>query len=135
MIDCRLVISSRGRGWKSDIVRPARMELGENSARIEYELEGDSCLLVIGGGRAEHIRKGQTDIRMTFLQGSDTACILGGEAFRGGYKIFTVRLKSVVKSHGVSASIEYLSGGDMEPVTVNIRAVALSKQDNFNIKG
>lgn len=128
MIDCRLSIISRGKGWESNILQSAKMEVGEGFARIYYQLDGDDCTLFLSSDRAEQVRRGSVDLRLTFVANSKTACIIGDDALRGGYEIFTTRLDCIAKSMGVDARIEYLSGGDRERVNLKIRAIALKKQ-------
>ncbi len=125
MTDCRLTINSQGNGWKNDVVCPARLEVGEGTARIVYQLEGDDCSFSFSNGRAEQVRKGGVNVRISFVQGSKTVCVLGDENLRGGYGVFTQKLSCVVKPHGVTAVIEYLSGDDREKITVKLRAIAL----------
>lgn len=104
------------------------MEVGEGFARIYYQLDGDDCTLFLSSERAEQVRRGSVDLRLTFVMNSKTACIIGDDALRGGYEIFTTRLDCIAKSMGVDARIEYLSGGDRERVNLKIRAIALKKQ-------
>ena len=127
MTDCRLTISSRGKGWESNIVRPAKMHIEDGRARVEYNLDGDACTFTLRPGRAEQVRKGGVNLRMTFVPGQKTACIIGDEALRGGYAIFTSRLDCTVGSLGVNAELEYFSGEDKERIVVKLRALANKK--------
>lgn len=127
MTDCRLSISSRGNGWESNIVQGAKMEISEGSAVIYYSLDGDDCTLFLSPDRAEQTRKGGVNIRLSFVEGGNTACVIGDDDLRGGYGIFTERLNCMVRNFGVNAVIEYLSGEDREHVSLKIRAVALTK--------
>ncbi len=126
MIDCRLSISSRGDGWTSDNVLRASMEISDNFATVAYKLEGDDCLLTLSPERAEQVRRGGADIKLSFVPNAKTVCVIGDEALRGGYEIFCTRLSVLINRRGVAAEIEYLSGGDGEKINVKIRAVALS---------
>lgn len=127
MTDCRLTISSRGAGWESNNVTRGRMHVEGGCARIEYALDGDDCTLFLTPRRIEQTRRGEVNIKLSFVCGSETACILGEGGAHGGYAIFTERLSCLVGSKGASAEIDYLSGDDREKIKVKIRAFALAK--------
>ena len=125
MTDCRLTIASRGDGWESNIICRAGMEISQGCARIEYELEGDRCVFTLRPERAEQVRRGGVNIRLSFVEGGKTSCIIGDEALRGGYEIYTVRLSCRIGARGAAADIQYLSGGDGERITLRLRAYAV----------
>ena len=127
MTDCRLSISSRGNGWESNTVQSAKLSIDGDWARVEYKIDGDDCTFELCPARAEQVRRGSVNIRMAFVPGGKTACILGDDDIRGGYDIFTTRLDCTIKSHGFNAVIEYLSGDDRERICVKLRALALGK--------
>ena len=114
MTDCRLSISSRGRGWRSDVVRPAKMFSEGDCTRIVYDLDGDDCEFVLRPGRAEQLRRGAASMRIS----------LGEEGLRGGFPVRTLKLHAMVGARGADVRIEYLSGEDGERVSVRLRALA-----------
>ena len=122
MTDCRLTIISRGSEWESNISCCGRMKISDNSAVICYSMDGDECTLSLSPGRIEQVRKGSTNIRISFVEGGKTACILGDELLRGGYEVFTSRLSCIIKKFGAVARIEYLSGEDRERITLSVSA-------------
>ena len=124
MIDCRLSISSRGDGWTSDNVLRASMEISDNFATVAYKLEGDDCTLTLSPRRAEQSRSGEVPLRLTFVPGEDTVCIVGTGGLRGGYRIHTDVFNCIFGRAGVSARIEYFAGDDREHVKLDIRAIA-----------
>lgn len=124
MTDCRLSISSRGRGWRSDVVRPAKMFSEGDCTRIVYDLDGDDCEFVLRPGRAEQLRRGAASMRISFVPGCRTACVLGEEGLRGGFPVRTLKLHAMVGAKGADVRIEYLSGEDGERVSVRLRALA-----------
>ena len=106
------------------MVLPARMEMREGGARIIYKFDGDDCTLTFSGDRIEQLRRGEVNVKISFVCGQNTVCVIGDESLRGGYKVFTTRLEATVRSLGVNARIDYLSGDDGERVSVKIRALA-----------
>lgn len=123
MAECRLAITSRGEGWKSDIIVPARVEIAQDCVQAYYVLDGDECAFTYSRGRAEQTRKGSVNIRMSFVCGRRTACILGEGGLSGGYPVFTDRLDCLIRERGFMARIDYRSGNDGERVTVSLRAL------------
>lgn len=106
---------------------PARMEEEGGVTHIYYQMDGDDCVLTFFQGRVEQLRRGSVNIKLSFVCGQTTACIIGDENLRGGYKIYTTALVATVKQLGVNARIEYLSGEDREHICVKIRALATSR--------
>ena len=111
MIDCRLSISSRGDGWTSDNVLRASMEISDNFATIAYKLEGDDCLLTLSPERAEQVRRGGADIKLSFVPNAKTLCVIGDEALRGGYEIFCTRLSVLIKKRGENIIFKFHMDG------------------------
>lgn len=124
MTDCRLTIRSRGRGWESNHILPADMQFSEGSVSIFYKLEGDDCTLTLSPRRAEQSRSGEVPLRLTFVPGEDTVCIVGTGGLRGGYRIHTDVFNCIFGRAGVSARLEYFAGDDREHVKLDIRAIA-----------
>lgn len=121
-IDCRLSIISCGNKWESNISCRGRIKILGDSAVVHYAIDGDECTLILSQDRIEQVRKGSVNIRISFVEGGKTACILGDENLRGGYEVFTSRLSCTVKKFGAVARIEYLSGEDKERITLSVRA-------------
>jgi hypothetical protein len=52
-------------------------------------------------------------------------CIIGDDALRGGYTVFTKSLSSSVGRFGCNAALCYLSGEDEEKIDVKISALSI----------
>ena len=103
----------------------AIMNIEGSLVSIYYELGGDECTLILSPVRAEQVRKGGVNIKISFAEGAKTACILGEEDLRGDYAVYTESYECIVGAKGVSARIKYRSGDDGEKINLKVRALAI----------
>jgi uncharacterized beta-barrel protein YwiB (DUF1934 family) len=99
------------------------MTIEGGAAFIDYKLDGDDCSLFVSSDRIEQTRKGNVNIKISFMRGEKTACIIGGEDLRGGYTVYTKSLLSSVGKFGCTAALSYLSGEDEEQISLKISAL------------
>jgi hypothetical protein len=123
---CKLTITSKGNGWSDKVCDDADIQIIDDVATVKYTIDGDECSLLICHKQIEQVRKGKVPIKLTFRQGEKTACIIGDNEMRGGYALFTNRLKVLMGKMGCDAELSYMSGEDKEKINLKIRAIVLN---------
>lgn len=120
----RLTIASRGDGWTDRIETVAQMRSEGGYAVVEYEIDGDPCVLRVSKDSLEQTRCGGVNISLALKKDGITFCRIGSGSLSGGYRIVCKELRGIVGSHGADVTAAYYSGEDGELVTMRIRAVA-----------
>lgn len=119
----RINITSCGSGWSDCKTCEGEVIVSDGAAVINYTLDGDKCTLTADGAKVIQNREGLQRVHIEFEEGKKTICTFGDGAMSGSFEILTKKIKFVSGKGGLRLDLEYLSGKDMEPVSLTLTAL------------
>lgn len=108
---CKLNITSKGEGFENEVGALGEINITENFFVLNYELDGDKCLLVYKDGTLSQTRQGSQNINMFFCQGKTTVCTLGLGDYTADLPLKCEKLAVENKDNFIILTLKYDCGG------------------------
>lgn len=87
---------------------------------VFYSLDGDSCELRYRGGRLSETRRGAVPLRISFVRGGSSECLIGSGELTGTLPVFCRRLDVLRGKKGVHIALDYDLGGEKRELAILI---------------
>lgn len=112
-MECKLVFTG-GINASGEFVSEGRNFL------LDYFLDGDACSLEYKNGVLTQRRRGSVSLRLEFIEGCESECVIGEGELGGKLPLFCEKLQINGRGGGVDISLEYLLGGEKYALDINI---------------